>query len=374
MESEQPRRSGREKPDRQPSHGPMGVPGEEHKLWAVPRRKGDPLGLTGEDLSGKPGKYRAQLLLSRPGYPVASEREHKFIDNAIGDSHVLIAKPLRERVPGESDQVLLQAFSPAETVTFIGIPNANGYLGKLVAHEISANNLNDAETRAYGAAAPFLSAWSLHLDIPVHVETIQVTELATSINSLRVRTPHFEMTFAGGMSPLLTDDFSQYASLYREGMNSNSGFYRFLCFYKIIESIPHRRSRIGQAAKKLGEDVRRFYEHVPADRKELLALLKTIYPWRATWDDMALGQIVPTEAAGKKIGWVREKHLNPLRVGIAHALLKTGEVRITLDKIDHIQQVNKWLPLCRVLARLLLNNEFPDEFALTMKATLENTQ
>jgi hypothetical protein len=151
-------------------------------------------------------------------------------------------------------------------------------------------------------------------------------------------------------------------------MNSNSAFYRFLCFYKIIESVPIRRGRTNEAAKHAGQEVRRFHEVIPANQDELLALLKEVYPWRATWDDMALSQIVPSEASGKKVGWVREKYLNPLRVGIAHALLKTGEVRITLDKIDHIQQVNRWLPLSRVLARLLLKHEFPTEFALTMSA------
>jgi hypothetical protein len=58
---------------------------------------------------------------------------------------------------------------------------------------------------------------------------------------------------------------------------------------------------------------------------------------------------------------------NKIRVGIAHAVLKTGEIRISIDRLDHIQQVNLWLPLCRVLARWMLNNEFSKEFALEMK-------
>ena len=166
---------------------------------------------------------------------------------------------------------------------------------------------------------------------------------------------------------MVTDDFCQYASMYREGMNSNSGFYRFLCFYKIIESIPLRRGRTNEAAKKAGQDVRRFHEIIPANEAELLVLLKQLYPWRQQWDSLALGQLVPSEVLGKKIGQVRDKYLNPLRVGIAHALLRTGEIRITLDKLDHIQTVNKWLPLCRILARMMLRNEFPAEFGLTMQ-------
>lgn len=346
------------------SEKPWGVPGEEHQLWVVPLKAGDS---PPERLVGDPGKYKVQLLLSRPGYPFTAEREQKFIDDVIGDSHVAITKPLKDRTPKDDITVLLQANAHGQQVNFVGLPNDNGYLGKLVVEELEATNFHNAETTAYEALAPFLSAWSVHLDIPVHVETIQATELRTHWSSLRVRTPHFEMTFAGGMSPMLTDDFCHYASLYREGMNSNSGFYRFLCFYKIIESIPCRRSRTNEAARQAGQQVRRFHEAIPSNPDDLLVLLKDIYPWRTQWDTFALSQMVPLEVRGKKIGWVREKFLNPLRVGIAHALLKTGEIRITLDKLEHIQQVNRWLPLCRVLARMMLRNEFPEEFGLPMK-------
>ena len=357
------------KPQPPVSPKPWGVPGEEHQLWVVPLRAGEAFPIK---LAGEAGKYKVQLLLSRPGYPLTAEREHKFIDDVIGDSHVVIAKPLKERKGEDADRVLLQSWGHGKQFQVIGLPNERGYLGKFIVEEFLANNFHEAETQVYEGLAPFLSAWSLHLDIPVNVETIQVTELKTQMSSLRVRTPHFEMAFAGGLSPMLTDDFCQYASLYREGMNSSSSFYLFLCFYKIIESIPLRRSRTNEAAKQEGKQVRRFHEVIPSTRDELLALLKDSYPWRTQWDSFALDQIIPTDVRGKKVGWVREKHLNPLRVGIAHALLKTGEVRITLDKLEHIQQVNKWLPLCRVLARLMLRNEFPEEFGLAMTPTFVN--
>ena len=214
---------------------PWGVPGEEHQLWVVPLKAGQK---PPERLVGLSGNYRVQLLLSRPGYPIAAESQHNFIDNTIGDSHIAITKPLEERKPEDCVEVLLQASGRGKMIHFTGLPNDNGYLGKLIVKELFACNFHDADTQAYEALAPFLSAWSLHLDIPVHVETIQVTELQTQLNSLRVRTPNFEMTFAGGVSPMLTDDFCQYASLYREGMNTNSGFYRFLCFSARLKPCP----------------------------------------------------------------------------------------------------------------------------------------
>jgi hypothetical protein len=106
---------------------------------------------------------------------------------------------------------------------------------------------------------------------------------------------------------------------------------------------------------------------MPSTEAELLVLLKEVYPWRQQWDTMALGQILPQEAMGKRLNGIREKYLNPLRVGIAHALLKSGEIRITLDKLQHIQEVNKWLPLCRILARIMMHHEFPTEFGFAMK-------
>jgi hypothetical protein len=265
------------------------------------------------------------------------------------------------------DHVELQATGRGKQIIFKGIPNDKGYLGKLIVEQVGATGFDNAEATVYEALAPFLSAWALHLDIPVHVETIQVTNLRTHTHSLRVRTPSFEMTFAGGISPQLTDKFCEYASLYREGMNSNSGLYRFLCFYKILESLTVRRGRINEAAKKAGQQIHRPREVMPNNEAELIALLKEVYPWRQRWDSFALTQVLPAEAMGKRLNGIREKYLNPLRVGIAHALLKSGEIRITLDKLEHIQEVNKWLPLCRLLARIMMNHEFPNEFGLAMQ-------
>jgi hypothetical protein len=93
-------------------------------------------------------------------------------------------------------------------------------------------------------------------------------------------------------------------------------------------------------------------------------MLRESYPWRMRWDVLAIDQVAPPEAAGKKFSAVCNRYLYPLRVGIAHALLKNGEVGVTLDRLDHIREVNKWLPLCRTLARTMLRNEFPREFEL----------
>jgi hypothetical protein len=145
------------------SEKPWGVPGEEHQLWVFMMKSGQqPPGSA--DVIGQPGRYKIQLLLARPGYPLTAEREHKYIDDVVGDSHIAITKPLSERKLEDALEVLLRATGQGQQVTFRGIPNDNGYLGKLIADELSANSFHHAETLAYEALAPFLSAWSLHLD------------------------------------------------------------------------------------------------------------------------------------------------------------------------------------------------------------------
>ena len=141
---------------------PWGVPGEDHQLWVVPIMAGEQQN-PAEKMRDTPGKYKIQLLLSRPGYPFTQEREHKFIDDIVGDSHIVVAKPKEQRSLQDFDQVLLQATGHGKQVKFRGIPNAKGYLGKLVVDEIEATGFDDAQATAYAALAPFLSAWSLHL-------------------------------------------------------------------------------------------------------------------------------------------------------------------------------------------------------------------
>jgi hypothetical protein len=342
---------------------PWGVPGEEHKIIMAPVLKGT-AGPTEADIRGQRGQYRVQFLLARPGYPIRKEREHKFIDDVVGTSHIRIVKPEAERGLSDVDRIVLQLLG--KNYQIIGIADKDGFLGKLVC-ELDADSNQAAETEAYGSLAPFLSAWSMNVDIPIHVETIQVTNLTTHVSFLRAVTPHFEMNFGGGTQPFFLDEFCQYASIYREGLNTNSAFYRFLCFYKIIESVIGKRGREAKAKKLAGQDPRRSYEVIPEKPEDILALLKRLYPWRNTWDQMALTQIFPPEVLGEKVTAIRDKHFRPLRLGIAHALLDTGEITVVLDKMEYIQAVNKWLPLCRICARWMLLDDFPRECSIAMK-------
>jgi len=47
----------------------------------------------------------------------------------------------------------------------------------------------------------------MNVDVPIHVETIQVTNLTTHVSFLRAVTPHFEMNLMGGTHPFFLDEF-----------------------------------------------------------------------------------------------------------------------------------------------------------------------
>lgn len=343
-----------------------GVPGEECRIVVQPVFKDTAQNPLKINLAGQPGQYRVQFLLSRSGQPLQKERNYRFIDDIVGSSHIRIAKPKAERGPHDIEKIVLEPQYHGKSYRIIGETDVDGFLGKFVC-ELQADSAQIAESLAYGALAPFLSAWSMNVDIPINIETVQVTELNSRISSLRITTPHFEMQVGGGTQPFFLDEFCQYASIYREGLNTNSLFYRFLCFYKIIESLIAKRGREARSKREAGQDPRRAYEVIPEDSDGVLKLLKRLYPWRESWDDLAVRQIFPPEVLGQKLTVLRDKYLRPLRLGIAHALLDSGEITIVLDKMDYIDAVNRWLPLCRICARWMLLTDFPRECSLAMK-------
>jgi hypothetical protein len=167
--------------------------------------------------------------------------------------------------------------------------------------------------------------------------------------------------------PSWDSEFAHYASLYREGLNSNSTVYRFLCLFKIIEGIRFRRARLGREAAGRKEAFSRPVEVIPDDPKEFVPWLNAIFPIRRDWDQLTLGTIFVHDAVGKRFAQLISAELNPLRDKVAHAILKSGEIALSADELLHVQQVNRWLPVTRCMVRRMLKNEFPVQFLSYLK-------
>ncbi len=341
-----------------------GVPGEAQGIVSVnvfrdptdPRNIGGPTGL--------PGQYKVTFLFERPGCRQTKEYEFSFVGTLRGDSHLAMTKPAFVP-PGnpDADQVKIYARTPHGAFEFTAYPNERGFLGKIVSEPFVATDRNDAERKAYDALLPALSNWSVHLDIPLEVQVIETMELRTENVSIRVLQPFLEAPFSvEGTPPPHHSEFAHYASMYREALNSNSSVYRFLCLFKIIEGIRVRRARLGKETGGDRETCFRPMEIIPKDDGTLKAWLNAIFPIHREWDGLTLNQMFPQESKGKRLMHIVGAELTKLRDEIAHGIMRSGELSLSVDDLVQIQRVNKWVPLTRCIARRMLKNDFPTVF------------
>jgi hypothetical protein len=161
----------------------------------------------------------------------------------------------------------------------------------------------------------------------------------------------------------------KYTSLYREALTSNSLNYQFLCFYKIIEGLRERRQRLRKQvaleAKGRGDEPPKYpEERIPTERAAQVEWLNALYPLTRQWDEMALDSVFISEVIGRKITNLIHKgeELHEMRGKIAHAVLESGEPTFSIDAGLHIDEINKWLPLVKCIARYLLKEAFPESF------------
>lgn len=348
----------------------MGVPGLQYHLLMRPHYA-DPtdhrnLGALG----GTPGKYKVVFTLSRPGFSLLPELSFSAGGGLKGDSHVAIAEPALKFLEGETfDQIRFDIGTPFGQFRFMGFANDDGFLGKIELDEFDAANLSDAALRAHQALSRSLSNMSVCLDIPVNIYQIDVTEIRTGSLRMTLKSPF--KAVAGLMAPAgqITEDQQVYSSLYREALNSSSSNYQFLCLYRVIEGLRERRNRLrGQLAleAKSREQTPPSYpdERIPNNTNEQIEWLNALYQVAREWDAMAIQSVFIKDILDRRVRNLIDKgeELHKLRNKIAHAVLDSGEPIISIDNGVDLEEVEKWLPITKFLARFLLKDAFPDMF------------
>jgi hypothetical protein len=340
----------------------MGLPGEQQQVHLVNQFKGDdPRNRT--PLGGSPGEYVVTFVLGRPGYSQLPEGNLSFANGLRGDSHLAITRPAFTPPDPDATNIIVFARTEDGDFQFSGHPNDKGFLGKFVSVPFRADNRNNAERKAFRALATVLSNWSAHLDIPLEIVQRETMEVATGNIQTTIVPPYLEAPFAVAPIDNTSNEYRGYVSLYREALSSSSIVYRFLCFYKIIEGLRPRRTRLERAARRRGEPYSPPVEVFPATPGEVVNWLNALFPIHRDWDAMSIESAVPRDVRGRDVQEFVMSNLRRLRDNIAHALTETsGELTVSADELLDIQEVHRWLPVTKCIVRRMLKNDFPAEF------------
>src|SRR6266853_461450 len=265
----------------------LGLPGAAYQLHTQGRRKGETLKPPSHTLQDN---YRVVLTLSRT---MPDFQSLNFESGVSGDSYIQFAKPENERTSKDFDEMVIFYGHGSQRLEITGTANPQGRLAKLSV-ETPAPSFPEAEEIVFGAASPFLSAMAFELDVPVRLTQMDVTQMSTHNGSMTYTCPYTDMVPTGNEHNNVPY-VQSLLSLYREGINSNSPNYQFLCWYKIVEGVNVKRAEETTVLKKAlpMSFVERLEKTKVEERKRLEEVFPIVRLFGATderWDD-----IVPDE-------------------------------------------------------------------------------
>ncbi len=289
---------------------------------------------------------------NRPGYPLNPERAIASSDHLRGNSHLKIGTSFRVEAVAESERFLCE-----------GRANEDGFLAAMTMR-CNAQNLRDASNKCYRALTPLLSTFSLRWDVPLVVYQVDAHEIKTGTRSFTNRNAFLEVTLSGSFNVTANPELRTYCSVYREALITESITYQFLCFYRLIESVEARRTRLERDARRSGSVYTPPTEIYPSTAAEAVTWLDSIFPVRlGKWDDLTLNSILIPEACGKTFGAIADGEPKSLRDNIAHTLLQRAGELVSMDDPLAREKVEKWLPPIKCIARTMLKNDFPTDLA-----------
>jgi hypothetical protein len=142
--------------------------------------------------------------------------------------------------------------------------NAQGELA-LATRSLTATWHDEAFEIFLAGLTPALDRLSYLSHTPIIVDMMKCEDEANHIIVVSYRMPYGNVVLSEGLTDLSTPLFPVYG-LYREAVNASSNFYRFLCFYKILEGIFSQiRPQFFQLARAQGISITRSQDVVPED-------------------------------------------------------------------------------------------------------------
>ncbi len=340
-------------------------PGYTYNTFVGLDAEGQPI----SDPEGGLGEYEADFTLLQPGQAAEKIVKSGMVrvwqvqnERIVGDSHLALTIPKDARPSSNAEigsVVTVPVERPdgsADDVEMFLRPNAEGRLSK-VSLTLRAESFSDAWGRAHFEASSFLSHVSFELDIPLRIAHTLVKETSTghvrigfvrqfgykglgNLYMQETSTPHLS-----GM-PIKPEPYPALSSVYREALNSESPFYQFLCFCRIVQ--------------RLTKNLRPGWRKVVADHE---GGFFPSYEKRERFPkEGEEAERFPEAVWGKKFTSVYDHQLTPLRDGIAHVFLEDGKDQRSADRstdeYGFTDEVYAYLPAAHHMARTMLENDF----------------
>lgn len=337
------------------------------------------------DLNGQLGQYELEFTLLQPGQAAERVKNSETTriwqvqnEKIVGDSHlaITVAKDARPSPNAEAGAVVTVPIEAVDSsvhdAEMLLIPNKEGRLSK-VSVTLKADNFSDAEHKAYFSASSVLSHLSFALDIPLRIAHTYIKETDTGtvrigfvrqfgykgLGNLQARQSPSDSGFEMDIKP---PPYSALTSIYREALNTESPFYQFLCYCRIIQ--------------RLKERLRPKWQRVIAGRDPALM---PKYRKSEKWHEISENnKRVPASLnlEGKKFYTIYEDQLRPLRNGIGHVFLEDmddefSEERST-DEYDFVNKVYTYLPVAHDIARRMIEVDFSPHGLATLAHQLES--
>ncbi|MCU1240610.1 MAG: hypothetical protein JWO71_1336 [Candidatus Acidoferrum typicum] len=338
----------------------LGIPGAYYQMWVHNMRKGDK---PDASFMSRRDKYRVVFTLSRHAL---DQQNLDFKGGTGGDSFIQLVKPENERQPGDPDEIVIFSAhgtpTGVEKVEIHGLPNKAGRLAQCVV-ELVAASFGEADRIAFSAVSGFFSMLTFEVDVPLRIGQLNVEQTSSQSGSMSYVCPYPDVWLTAAGTDLNTLPYIQsLLSLYREGVNSNSINYQFLCWYKIIEGINWKRGEEVAAqpvGAKTGVTVK-VPEVLPSTKEEMRKLVAQVFPTldaKGT-NDERWDHVAPDEVLGWKFNRIRQDKLEPVRNKVAHMLTDVGgDLTLSPDSQSHRVELAKWISLLRLMARMMIRNE-----------------
>ena len=202
--------------------------------------------------------------------------------------------------------------------------------------ECRATSTADARDRFQIAALPFLDKLSFIANCPLVVGTTRIDDRQNQCTTLQYISPYRKAIVNPHRATIYAEMAPVYA-MYREAKNSNSDFYKFLCYYKLLEGMfAHLRANTFKLAKERGITIDTVKDTVPDS------------------------EYIPepfTQYAGKSVKGFFDSVMTPeFRNAVAHFVSDDGFV-LNMSSPAHIDRFSNILFISELCARQTIDNQ-----------------